>query len=97
MSTRSILVTTHHVEPEQLAAFTELTRQYTEFVQANEPRMLAHYAYPNDNHPVGERISQALALSRIPTKIPQHPWGTNLNLASRRTQLVSNPPSRRIS
>ena len=49
MATPFILVTTRHVEPEQLAEYTELSRHYTEFVQATEPCMLAHYAHSNDN------------------------------------------------
>jgi quinol monooxygenase YgiN len=41
MSAPFIFVTTHKINPGQLDAFKKLGREFTEFVQANEPDLLA--------------------------------------------------------
>lgn len=45
MSSPLILITTHAVHPDGLDHFQALTRDYAAFVEANEPQMMAHYAY----------------------------------------------------
>jgi quinol monooxygenase YgiN len=45
MSAPFIFITTHKINPGQLGEFRKLSREYEEFVQANEPDLLAYYAY----------------------------------------------------
>ncbi|MEQ4205244.1 antibiotic biosynthesis monooxygenase [Actinopolymorpha sp. B17G11] len=45
MTTPFIFVTTHEVDPRRQDEFRALTAEYTEFVRANEPTMLAHHTY----------------------------------------------------
>ncbi|HZR12205.1 MAG TPA: hypothetical protein VFC33_03045 [Acidimicrobiia bacterium] len=39
-----VFITTHRVDPAQLDEFTALTREYVEYVTANEPDVWAHLA-----------------------------------------------------
>jgi quinol monooxygenase YgiN len=45
MSAPFIFITTHKINPGQLGEFRKLSRQYEEFVHANEPDLLGYYAY----------------------------------------------------
>jgi hypothetical protein len=49
-----IFVTTHRIDPRRRDEFHGLSRQLTEFVETNEPEMLAYYAYLSDD---GDEIS----------------------------------------
>ena len=40
-----ILITTHRINTGQVDEFKRLSREYEEFVRANEPDLLAYYAY----------------------------------------------------
>lgn len=40
-----IFITTHKINPGKLGEFRKLSREYEEFVRANEPDLLAYYAY----------------------------------------------------
>lgn len=44
-----IFITTHKINPGKLDEFKELSREYEEFVRANEPDLLAYYAYLNED------------------------------------------------
>lgn len=45
MTAPFIYITTHAVAPEDVEAFRRLSQEYTAFLEANEPRMLAHHLY----------------------------------------------------
>jgi hypothetical protein len=45
MDTPFVLVTTHRVDEPNRDRFHELSRALTEYVEANEPEMLAYYAF----------------------------------------------------
>jgi quinol monooxygenase YgiN len=44
-----IFITTHKINPGKLDAFKTLSREYEEFVRANEPDLLAYYAYLDED------------------------------------------------
>jgi hypothetical protein len=45
MATPFICITSHRVDPERRPELEQLSREYTEFLYANEPDLLAHYSY----------------------------------------------------
>jgi quinol monooxygenase YgiN len=44
-----IFITTHKINPGKLDEFKALSREYEEFVRANEPDLLAYYAYLDED------------------------------------------------
>ena len=44
-----IFITTHKINPGKLDEFRALSREYEEFVRANEPDLLAYYAYLDED------------------------------------------------
>jgi quinol monooxygenase YgiN len=49
MSAPFIFITTHKINPGQLDEFKRLSREFEEFVRANEPDLLAYYAYLDED------------------------------------------------
>jgi quinol monooxygenase YgiN len=49
MSAPFIFITTHKINPGKLDEFRKLSREYEEFVHANEPDLLASYAYLDEH------------------------------------------------
>jgi quinol monooxygenase YgiN len=49
MSAPFIFITTHKINPGQLGEFRRLSREFEEFVRANEPDLLAYYAYLDED------------------------------------------------
>ena len=45
MSMPFVLVTTHRIVPGARERFEQVSREYLDFVEANEPQVLAHVAY----------------------------------------------------
>ena len=45
MSSPFVFVTTHRIKPGNLDRFTALNEEYLDFVEQQEPRMLAHFTY----------------------------------------------------
>ena len=65
-------ITTHRVKPGQWDRFKELTDEYLAFVEANEPRAWAHYAYLDEStmevgmvqvHPDADAADQHMQLA----------------------------------
>ena len=49
-----VFITTHRIEEETCERFHQLSRELTAYVEANEPEMLAYYAFLSDD---GSEIS----------------------------------------
>jgi hypothetical protein len=49
MTAPVFFITTHKIKPGQFGAFKALSDEYLAFVQANEPRAWAHYAYVDED------------------------------------------------
>ncbi|MGH3367611.1 MAG: hypothetical protein ACRDOY_10445 [Nocardioidaceae bacterium] len=49
MFTPFIFITTHKLQEGQLDEFTAMTERYTQFIEANEPNLMGHFTYLNED------------------------------------------------